>query len=143
MLVRLGVVMDQIDSKTLRSILGGVGVLVLGIGIGIWLYSTGKLGYVWLNPSGAVWVAFFIIVEILAALAFVLFILKSGYKADDSKDTSPVLGLIESTTLRHILLGAGVLVIGTFVWAGTFLLWKEQPELALPIVIIAGVIILL
>lgn len=51
----------------------------------------------------------------------------------------------ELATTRRIVTGAGLLLVLTFVWAGWYVYWKgeENSEIALPIVIIAGVISLL
>ena len=57
---------------------------------------------------------------------------------------SPASDGIEAKTLRLIVVGAGILVFGTFAWAGGYVFWKaDNSEIALPIVIIAGVIVLL
>ena len=58
-----------------------------------------------------------------------------------------MLDQIESKTLRLVVIGAGILILGTFAWAGTFILLRgnisEITEIALPIVIIAGLVVLL
>jgi magnesium-transporting ATPase (P-type) len=136
--------LNQDDAATLRKIVIGVGVAVLLIAIGIWLYSTGKLGYIGLTPAAALWVGFIVIFTMLAALAFGIFTLRPSTKDQNREDTPSMSDQIESRTLRSIVIGAGVLVMGTFTWAGTYVYWKQDlSEIALPIVIIAGVTVLL
>jgi len=82
----------------------------------------------------------------LALLAIAYFWLKTAQRSSitSEESASPVLDRIESKTLRSIVIGAGVLVVLTFGWAGTYVYWKqESSEVALPIVIIAGVTVLL
>jgi hypothetical protein len=51
---------------------------------------------------------------------------------------------VELMSFRRIVLGAGALLVLTFCWAGFFVFWKmENSEIALPVVIIAGVTVLL
>lgn len=136
--------LDRDDMAVLRKIVVGAGLSVLLLAIGIWLYSTGKLGYVGLSPAAALWIGFIVIFTVLAALAFGIFILLRSNKNQNREDTPSMPDHIDSRTLRMIVIGAGVLVMGTFGWAGTYILWKGQDsEIALPIVIIAGVTVLL
>jgi hypothetical protein len=54
-----------------------------------------------------------------------------------------ILDQIETRTLRNVVVGAGVLVFATFVWAGTFVIVKwDQAEVTLPVIIIAGLVVL-
>ena len=135
---------DQSEWTRTRNVVAGTGVLVLLIATGIWLYSTGKLGYVGLTPSSAIWLAFIVIFLILGALAFLFLALKSSPVAVIGGDVSSAPNPIEQRTLRSVVIGAGILVTVTFVWAGGFVAFRsDNSEVSLPVVIIAGLVVLI
>jgi hypothetical protein len=136
--------MDQISSKTLSRVIAGVAILIVVIGIGTWLNAVKKLGYVGLNPQAAIWLFFLAVVLVLAGLAFVVFALMGGCKVVSREGGSSGLDQIEPRTLRIIVIGAGILVFATFIWAGLFVAFRSDSntEVTLPVVIIAGLVVL-
>src|SRR6185295_11053602 len=133
------------DEQKKNALFAGVAFAVLMGGILLWAGADIRL----VKQSSEFKASLFgagVLLLALALLAIAYFWLKTAQRSSitSEESASPVLDRIESKTLRSIVIGAGVLVVLTFGWAGTYVYWKqESSEVALPIVIIAGVTVLL